>query len=144
MIQFFRRIRQKLLVENSFSKYLLYAIGEIVQVAIGILIALQINNSNEFKKNREVEIKPLNELKENLNTNLIRLEDEITKERKSLAEIDLIVDHPNNRMPYHNSLDTHFRQAILSHDIVLSSSAFEAIRSKGFEIIHIDLLRKIS
>lgn len=50
MIKFFRRIRQQLLSENKFSKYLLYAIGEIVLVVIGILIALQINNWNEGRK----------------------------------------------------------------------------------------------
>ncbi len=50
MIKFFRRIRQKLLSENKFSKYLLYAIGEIILVVIGILIALQINNWNESRK----------------------------------------------------------------------------------------------
>jgi hypothetical protein len=47
MIKFFRRIRQQLLKENKFSKYLLYAVGEIVLVVIGILIALQINTWNE-------------------------------------------------------------------------------------------------
>jgi hypothetical protein len=54
MIKFFRKIRQNLLVENRFNKpaspagrYLLYAIGEIILVVIGILIALQINNWNE-------------------------------------------------------------------------------------------------
>ena len=47
MIKFFRKIRQKLLTENKFSKYLLYAIGEIVLVVIGILIALQIKNIGE-------------------------------------------------------------------------------------------------
>lgn len=47
MINFFRRIRQQLLTENRFSKYLLYAIGEILLVVFGILIALQINNWNE-------------------------------------------------------------------------------------------------
>ena len=47
MINFFRKIRQKLLAENRFTKYLLYGIGEIVLVVIGILIALQINNWNE-------------------------------------------------------------------------------------------------
>ena len=44
MIKFFRKIRQRLLSENKFSKYLLYALGEIVLVVIGILIALRINN----------------------------------------------------------------------------------------------------
>ncbi|WP_273567361.1 DUF6090 family protein [Maribacter halichondriae] len=47
MIKFFRKIRQRLLTENKFSKYLLYAIGEIVLVMIGILLALQVNNWNE-------------------------------------------------------------------------------------------------
>ena len=53
MIKFFRHIRRALLGEGKFSKYLLYAIGEIVLVVIGILIALQINNANEIKSNEE-------------------------------------------------------------------------------------------
>jgi len=47
MIKFFRLLRQRLLTENKFSKYLLYAAGEILLVVFGILIALQINNKNE-------------------------------------------------------------------------------------------------
>jgi hypothetical protein len=54
MIKFFRKIRQKMLTENKFSKYLLYAIGEIVLVIIGILIALSINNWNENNKLEEL------------------------------------------------------------------------------------------
>ncbi|MAZ73832.1 MAG: hypothetical protein CMC70_11880 [Flavobacteriaceae bacterium] len=50
MIKFFRKIRQRMLTENKFSKYLLYAIGEIILVVIGILIALQVNNLNEERK----------------------------------------------------------------------------------------------
>lgn len=55
MIKFFRKIRQKMLTENKFSKYLLYAIGEIVLVVIGILIALSINNWNEDRKESLIE-----------------------------------------------------------------------------------------
>ena len=50
MIQFFRRIRQKLLTEGKLSKYLVYAIGEIALVMVGILLALQVNNWNEERK----------------------------------------------------------------------------------------------
>lgn len=50
MATIFRKIRQQLLSENKFSKYLIYAIGEIILVVIGILIALQINNWNQSKK----------------------------------------------------------------------------------------------
>jgi hypothetical protein len=47
MLRFFRQIRQRLLTDNKFSKYLLYAVGEILLVVIGILIALQINTWND-------------------------------------------------------------------------------------------------
>jgi len=50
MIKFFRQIRHRLLTENKFTQYLLYAIGEIALVVIGILIALSINNWNEKRK----------------------------------------------------------------------------------------------
>ena len=53
MIKFFRNIRQTMIKENKVSKYLLYAIGEIFLVVIGILIALQINNWNEKRVIRE-------------------------------------------------------------------------------------------
>lgn len=59
MIKFFRTIRQNLLSEGKTAKYLKYALGEIVLVVIGILIALQINNWNE---NRKTEIKVKNSL----------------------------------------------------------------------------------
>ena len=66
MIKFFRNIRQKMLTANKFSKYLLYAIGEIVLEVIGILIALQINNWNESRKESNYEQKFLHELKSKL------------------------------------------------------------------------------
>ena len=53
MIKFFRKIRQKLLSENKIIKYLIYAIGEILLIVIGIFLALQINNSNSEKLERK-------------------------------------------------------------------------------------------
>ena len=53
MLRFFRQIRQRLLTDNKFSKYLLYAVGEILLVVIGILIALQVNNWNEKRQEAE-------------------------------------------------------------------------------------------
>lgn len=55
MIKIFRKIRKALLSENKFSKYFLYAIGEIVLVMIGILLALQVNNWNERQKDKKTE-----------------------------------------------------------------------------------------
>ena len=62
MIKFFRRIRQNMIKDNRISKYILYAVGEIILVVIGILIALSINNNNEDKKARKQEIKYLKNL----------------------------------------------------------------------------------
>jgi len=53
MIKFFRNIRKTLLTEGKTTKYLKYAIGEIILVVIGILIALQINNANEISKQKQ-------------------------------------------------------------------------------------------
>ena len=52
MISLFRKIRQKLLKQDKAFEYLKYAIGEILLVVIGILIALQVNNWNEDLKNQ--------------------------------------------------------------------------------------------
>ena len=80
MIKFFRQIRQRLLTENppagregKFSKYLLYAIGEIILVVIGILIALQINNWNELRKTHLQDLEFLNNLKVELSVDISAL-----------------------------------------------------------------------
>lgn len=54
MIKFFRKIRQNMIKENKVSKYMLYAVGEIVLVVIGILIALSINNWNEKRNDNKI------------------------------------------------------------------------------------------
>ena len=55
MFKFFRKIRKKLADDNKPLKYMGYAIGEIVVVVVGILIALSINNWNEYRKERTKE-----------------------------------------------------------------------------------------
>jgi hypothetical protein len=80
MIKFFRKIRYDLMEKNKTGKYLKYAIGEIVLVVIGILIALQINNLNEVSKQ--------NQLREVYETRLIT---ELKNELKALKEDDSIL-----------------------------------------------------
>ena len=91
MIKFFRRIRQQLLSENKFSKYLLYAIGEIILVVIGILLALQINNWNEEKKERVQEQKYLIEIKRNLESDLLEIQNLRNEYQKISATADSIL-----------------------------------------------------
>ncbi|TDQ17014.1 hypothetical protein DFQ04_1662 [Algoriphagus boseongensis] len=63
MVSFFRKIRQKLLQQNRVTRYLVYALGEILLVTIGILIALQINTWNSERQENQEEIKTLKALK---------------------------------------------------------------------------------
>jgi len=93
MIKFFRKIRQQLLTENKFSKYLLYAIGEIVLVVIGILIALQINNDNEIRKSREKELHYLNNIKSDLQLNINEIQDYIDIRSRRIVSANKVIEH---------------------------------------------------
>ena len=70
MIQFFRKIRRQLLSESKIRKYLLYAVGEITLVMIGILLAFQVDSWNEKKNLTKKEITNLEEIKKNLKSDL--------------------------------------------------------------------------
>ena len=93
MIKFFRNIRQSLLMENKNSKYLKYAIGEIVLVVIGILIALQINNWNEKKKEEVVVLNFLTNLKKALTDDIASLKYTISFNKTRLKGIFYILEH---------------------------------------------------
>ena len=82
MIKFFRKIRQNLLSENKFSKYLIYAIGEIILVVIGILIALGISNWNQNKTAIAKENKALDNLILDLYEQSDQLDDFISGENE--------------------------------------------------------------
>ncbi|MEL6483526.1 MAG: DUF6090 family protein, partial [Bacteroidota bacterium] len=75
MLRFFRKIRQNVLAEKQFSKYLLYALGEIILVVIGILIALQINNWNERRQLSKEREKLIGALLSDAETTQKRLEE---------------------------------------------------------------------
>ncbi|MFX0556662.1 DUF6090 family protein [Maribacter sp. CXY002] len=79
MIKFFRNIRLKSLTQNKFGKYLTYAIGEIVLVVIGILIALQINNWNENRINSAKETTVLANIHKEFKQNKKQLDSVIGK-----------------------------------------------------------------
>ena len=96
MIKFFRRIRQNLLSEGKTGKYLKYALGEIILVVIGILIALGINNWNEQSKIKSEQTQLLNSIKADLKADIKMLNDFLakTKERQQIlfAESEKISD----------------------------------------------------
>jgi hypothetical protein len=88
MIKFFRNIRRRFLSENKFSKYLLYAIGEIILVVIGILIALQINNWNENQKLKKETYKVLLQMQDEFSRNQNELKRKIEQHKFVKASVD--------------------------------------------------------
>ena len=142
MIKFFRRIRQRLLTENKFSKYLLYAIGEIVLVVIGILIALQINNWNELKKDQNLEIKILSEIRENLIGDFEDHKENTGYLSHVVGSSRIVLDHLNNGLPYHDSLAPHFGWLPMTANFDPINNGYNMWLSEGVRIITNDSIRR--
>ena len=93
MIKFFRKIRQNMIKENRVSKYLLYAIGEIILVVIGILIALQINNNNEANKTRAKELHYLKNIKTDLLLNIANINTFIDTRKSQIQSANTVLEY---------------------------------------------------
>ena len=145
MIKFFRKIRQRLLTENKFSKYLIYAIGEIILVVIGILIALQINNWNENKVLAKKEITNLKEIKKHLKSDL---ENQLIPGseyyQRSLDSYDILLSNFYNSpqsIP-EDSIRRLFLRMVLPWKLVFNTVAFDNLNSIGIDLISNDSIRE--
>ena len=144
MLKFFRRVRRNLLRENRTSQYLLYALGEIVLVVIGILIALQLNNWNEARKDRkdeqQVVLTIYEELEENYKYSQGVLE-EINKRLASTYNLMRITQETDATLS-NQAFDSIMVQAFLLNahtpvkadlERVLGSSQIDLIRSSKLQ-----------
>jgi hypothetical protein len=98
MINFFRRIRKRLADDNKPLKYLRYAIGEIVLVVIGILIALQINNWNENRKDKILRLNYSQQLSDNLEKDILVLKESIELNNSYDVESFYLLDYLLNKL----------------------------------------------
>ena len=141
MINFFRRIRQKLLSDGKTGKYLKYAFGEIMLVVIGILIALQINNWNENRKVQKLEIQVYTELKSDLLQTRNDINETISKHKEifksSQQLITDIYDKQSNSTTIYNSLTS----SSAEFQIIPKTSAFENLKNIGLNTLSNDSLR---
>ena len=136
MLTFFRKIRQKMFSENRFSQYLIYAIGEIVLVVIGILIALQINNWNQDRLNKNYENKMLHELVEDLKEDTTYLNGQFGRIKRFEESIDMVLNDPQ-------SLKNNSRLFLFGGVyFVQNTKATETIKSGNVQIPFNDDLRK--
>ncbi|WCO02215.1 DUF6090 family protein [Psychroserpens ponticola] len=132
-------------MENKTGKYFKYAIGEIILVVIGILIALQINNWNEHKKQKEKERQVLTEIISDLDYTLFDL-DRVLNTRtnnlnRTINSIKTIIDVLETDNTYHDSLAYHFRAVNAYDEIDFKTSGYQSLVSIGTDLIEDPQLR---
>ena len=137
MIPFFRKIRKKMADDNRPIKYMRYAIGEIILVVIGILIALQINNWNQNKNNAAQANKHLATLR-------LNLEDDLKQAKILLSISDTAILYSNTALEQFKTLkpvDDNFQMYVLSlmleHNIEVNKSGIDALINSN-SITYID------
>ena len=141
MIKFFRHIRKSLIQKNQMGKYFKYAIGEIVLVVIGILIALQVNDWNEQRKERVAERKILNEILIDLEfaqNDLVR-DIQINKNNlKASEDLKLLLFNREKG----DSLVQFMNRAYFATQFYPRTTGYQSLKSKGLDLIQSDSLRK--
>ena len=154
MLKIFRRFRQNALLEKNSPKYLKYAFGEIILVVIGILIALQINNWNERKKESKKEEAFLKEINLDFKSNKTQLDSIIRFNKVSLhAGIRILELLPtfDFKNPQINSSNSHVRDSIAYYNQLIwrnksfnpKDGSIEALlNSSSFDLIKNDTLRR--
>jgi hypothetical protein len=135
MINFFRKTRKKMADDNKPMKYMRYAVGEIALVVVGILIALSINNWNEERKERAILGGYLNNIKKNIDFDLVNIieiinnRDTISKNCRKLLELgqsDMITSE--ELLPLFTSGQNIFIEFYFQPD----QSGFEALKNSGY------------
>ena len=141
MIPFFRKLRKQLADDNKPLKYLRYAIGEIVLVVIGILIALSINNWNQERHQKIKERKILVEIESNLAANAKSIKHTIEEQNQYRNEIGVLMDHFKMKKPFNDTIGHLIQTSIFMEKIQFTNSAYESLKTAGLDLISNDSIR---
>lgn len=132
MISFFRKLRRTMLGENRFAKYLLYAVGEIVLVVIGILIALQINTWKSEKLERNLEQNLISRLHVEFSENLTILKERIQEvETIHASSLEIINIIEKEELPSDRTLDSLLYYTIEYFAFIPNSNTISEITQTG-------------
>jgi len=128
--------------KNKTGRYFKYAIGEIMLVVIGILIALQINTWNDFRKERVVESNILKEILVNLDSDLKSLDLKINECNKFIKHSSEVLEHLQNKTPLTDSLRYYYSALVGHGNYEPTTIAYENLKNKGVGIIKNDSTRQ--
>ncbi len=127
--------------QNKTGKYLKYAIGEIVLVVVGILIALSINNWNEQRKESIHEVKILKQLKTDLVDNLEEVKSINRNVQRRKDEIDSILVYFDKERPVDESLRSYFTGIRGGSIFNSANTTYKNLENSGKQILTNDSLR---
>jgi hypothetical protein len=133
MIKFFRKIRQSHLSEGKTGKYLKYAVGEIILVVIGILIALSINNWNQERIKTKQTVDLLNNMISDLKADITGLNRDIKRYEKSISNGKIILNTENFDSISADSLYFLLPTKVVTYRV--TTQAFEKIKNLGISKI---------
>jgi len=142
MLKFFRKIRKKLIEQENVRKYLLYAIGEIMLVVIGILIALQINNWNEEKKMDRMVSQALSEIREDLVQDTLTLQSRITLLLAEFEAQTRIVDALTRQTLNEEEHRSDLGKLMLMREMVLLRNGYDYLKDLGISHVNRPELRQ--
>ena len=136
MLRFFRTIRKNLIpANNRFVRYVLYALGEIILVVIGILIALQVNVWNEGRKLARQEEVILLQLADDIDRSLQDIQGNMKAHYRSIQAAETILEHMDSTAPFVDSLSFTLALSFLSTNFEISTGGYETLKSKGIDLI---------
>ena len=144
MIKFFRHIRKSLLMENKTGKYFKYAIGEILLVVIGILIAVQINTWNQNRNRLQLESVLLDQLKDELTEIYSDLNGDYTILKLGRESNYRIEDYIDKDLPYNNNLSFDFYLINIDEYIYPKAAVYDKLKEEGLDIISNDTIRYLT
>ncbi|WP_411766426.1 DUF6090 family protein [Winogradskyella sp. A3E31] len=131
--------------QNKTSRYFKYAIGEIILVVIGILIALQINNWNEGKKAKEKECQVLTEIISDLEYTLADIDRVLNTRtnnlKRTINSMKTIITVLKTNQPYYDSLAYNFRAINAYDEINFKTSGYQSLVSIGTDLVENPELR---
>lgn len=143
MVNFFRKMRSSLFQENKIRKYFIYALGEILLIVLGILIALQINNMNEKKKNNLLSNEMVSEIKRGIGSDLNELNKFISNHNSVFKSQLIISDWLKSEEKFLDSLVLHLSKTYVATDYSINYSGYETLKKFGLKRIENDSLRTL-
>lgn len=142
MLRLLRSNRRKFFQGGKAQKYLLYVLGEVILIVLGIVIGVRLSNWNETGKQRKEEVKLLMEIRENLQETADELQGDLSSHQRALQSGMILNRALRHAATFHDSMYYHFERCLNDRQLYPKTGGYETMKSYGVDIITNDKLRK--